>query len=232
MQRLTLDELLLVTDTPINQFKALRIRKQLALAFGRSDAYASLTYVELDGVALMLADALAESHGRQFAARVVRVYWDVWGAVVARAEADASQAAKFCVVDFTTADGKSAHLVCGAGGVISDEEIAAKTAATPQAAGAEAKRIVCVNLTRLIRFMRENGARHGINLIDSPFLPAAPDDQRTIDLLTPWAEARARAIEMVGAMKVKDEKAAARAGLLARAALEAYMPKPEGVPLQ
>ncbi len=196
MQRLTLDELLLVTDTPINQFKALRIRKQLALAFGRSDAYASLAYVELDGVALMLADALAESHGRQFAARVVRVYWDVWGAVVARAEADASQAAKFCVVDFTTADGKSAHLVCGAGGVISDEEIAAKTAATPQAAGAEAKRIVCVNLTRLIRFMREHAARHGIDLLRSSFLPPA-DDPRTIDLLWPWAEARGRAIEMV-----------------------------------
>src|ERR1700732_3277164 len=111
MQRLTLDELLLVTDTPINAFKALRIRKQLALAFGRSDAYASLSYVKLDGVALMLA----ESHGRQFAA----------------------------------------HLVCGAGG-IADEEIAAKIAATPQAGGAEAKRIVCVNLTRLIRFMREH----------------------------------------------------------------------------
>ena len=227
MQRLSLDELLLITKTQINAFKALRIRKQLALAFGRSDAYASLSYVKLDGVALMLA----ESHGRQFAAQVVRVYWDIWGAVVAHAESDASQAAKFCVVDFTTKDGKAAHLVCGAGG-ISDEEIAAKIAATPQAGGAEAKRIVCVNLTRLIRFMRENGARHGINLIDSPFLPAAPDDQRTIDLLTPWAEARARAIEMVGAMKVKDEKAAARAGLLARAALEAYMPKPEGVPLQ
>jgi hypothetical protein len=89
---------------------------------------------------------------------------------------------------------------------------------------------VCVNLTRLIRFMRENGARHGINLMDS-FLPW-PDEQRTIDLLTPWTEARGRAIEMGGAMKVKDEKAAARAGMLARSALEAYMPKPEGVTVQ
>jgi hypothetical protein len=230
MQRLSLNEVLLVTDTPINEFKALRIRKQLALAFGRSDAYASLSYVELDGVGLLLADALAESHGRQFAAHAVRVYWDIWGFVVARAEADPSQAAKFCIVDFMTKSGKAANLVCGAGGVISDEEIAAQLAATPQAAGAEATRIVCVNLTRLIRFMRENGARHGINLM-GPFLPW-PDDQRTIDLLAPWTEARARAIEMVGAMTAKDEKAATRAGTLARSALEAYLPKPEGVTVQ
>ncbi len=230
MPRLTLDELLKVTATDVRLFKQLRARKQLAMAFGRSDAYVSLSYVALDGVGFMLADALAKSHGRKFAAQVVRVYWDVWGMVTAYAAADPSKAANFCIVDFRTADGKAAHMVCGASGEISAEYIALELASTPQAAGAEADRIVCVNVSRLVRFMIDQGARNGINLLGA-FLPP-PDDPRTIDLIKPGTVARQHALEVIEAIKAGDEKAAAKAGLLARSAIEAMFTIPSGATLQ
>jgi hypothetical protein len=155
----------------------------------------------------------------------------VWGQCVAISEADASQPVNFCIVDFRDKRGKTAHMVCGAAGNVSQDYIALKLASTPQAAGADAERIVCVNVTRLIRFMRETGAKHGINLIGSSFLPP-PDDPRTAALLAPCTEAREQAVEVVEALKAGDEQRAKRAGMLARSALEAMIPMPEGTRLQ
>ena len=132
------------------------------MAFGQRDAYASLRYLGLDGVALLLADTVTKSHGRPFAAAAIRTHWDTWGEVVAHAEANPAQPANFCIVDFRLPGGKAGHMVCGATGAIDEEALALRLAMTPQAKGAEPERIVCVNVTRLIRFMRETAAGHGI----------------------------------------------------------------------
>jgi hypothetical protein len=227
MRMMTLDELLTATATTFNVLKQWRHRDQIALSFGQRFAYASLRYLPLDGIGLLLADAVAKSHGRTFAAQAVRVHWDTWAEVVAHAEDDPTRPANFCVVDFRLADGKQGHMVCGAAGAIDEEALALRLAMTPQAKGAEPERIVCVNVARLIRFMRENAARHGIDLLDR-FLPP-PGDPALVDLLAPWKAAKESAIDMARALRRKDEIAAERAGALVRSALEG---KPGGATVQ
>ena len=95
--RLSLAELLTVTDTDQGMLKAWRRRNHVALAFGRTDAYESMSYIALDAVAILLADTLAKSYRRTFAAHLVRVYWDIWGYAVAHAEADPSKPSHFVV---------------------------------------------------------------------------------------------------------------------------------------
>ena len=51
-------------------------------------------------------------------------------------------------------------------------------------------------------------------------------------MLTPWTEARYHAIDVLKAFRKGDEEAAARAGKLARSALETYAGRPEGTSVQ
>jgi hypothetical protein len=90
--RLTLDELLTITDTSEDALKSMRRRGQIALAFGRSDAFRSLWYLPVDAVAMLLTMALAKVYGAGIAAQMVRMFGGAWLTVVAQAEADFSRA--------------------------------------------------------------------------------------------------------------------------------------------
>jgi len=92
MRRLTLAELLTVTALEKNNFKTMRRRDLIALAFGRRHAYDSLSYVELDAAAIMLTETLAKAYGRETATRLVRVDSDRWAEAVAMYELDSHPA--------------------------------------------------------------------------------------------------------------------------------------------
>jgi hypothetical protein len=224
--RLTLRQLLDISGTTDPMLKALRLRHQLSLAFGQSQAFESLSYVPLDCVALLLNATLAKSYARNFAASLTRVWWPEWTEVAAYAEADPDKPANFHVVDFTIPGGKAGHMVAGSQGDV--DVVRMLSFRAPK--GAQPERETKVNLIPLIRFVRDNAARHGVDLL-MPFVPPA-GDPRLADLIAPWREARERTVDMLKAIRRSDEEGAARAGKLARSALEAYAGRPEGVAVQ
>jgi hypothetical protein len=222
LRRLTLTEILRVTAIPMADFKSLRSRGQLGLAFGRCDAYDGLSYVELDGLGLLVAGTLAGTYSRTFAAQLTRVWWDVWVHVAARAEAT-NEPAHFCVVQFINPRGEQAHMVCGAYGNITDDAIAQRLEMLPQAEGSVGVTLTAaVNVTDLIAFMRKTATKEGIDLREAFVWP--PDDPRTIELLKPWEEACDRMpMELITKGK---EILARRAGRAARATIEERIAKP------
>jgi hypothetical protein len=224
--RLTLREVLDITATTDPMLKALRTRNQLALAFGQSHAYESLRYVPLDCVAILLNATLAKSYARNFAAQLTRVYWDAWTETVAYAEADPEKPAHFHVIDVTAPNGKAGHCFAGSQGEVDVPKL--MSLRVPH--GATLDRETKINVVPLIRFIRTSAARLGIDLL-SPFVPPF-GDPRLAQLLAPWAEARLHAVDMLKAIRRSDEEAAARAGKLARSALEAYAGRPEGATVQ
>lgn len=185
-------EILAATATSLEHLKTLRRRDHVALAFGRRFAYDSLSYIGLDAVALMLADTLAQSYDRPTAAGLVRTDGDRWAEAVAMAEAFPERPAQYCVIDFRDANGKLAHLSCATNSTDNDE-IAAKLSMTPQAYGATALRLSCVNLQPLRRFIIQNGAKHGVDLTH-PFLPPF-DSKEFKELFAPYVAVRDGAID-------------------------------------
>src|SRR4051812_25911156 len=93
MPLLTLQQVLTLTETSFQKFQTLRRadRDQIAMAFGRRTAAASLSYIPADCIGMLLVDALGESYGGKltFPAQLVRVYGDVWLQCIAYAEAEA-----------------------------------------------------------------------------------------------------------------------------------------------
>lgn len=218
MRSLTLKQTTTISGTPKGALDSLRQRGHFAGAFGRSDAYESLGWIPLDSFAIFLNDTLAERYPRAEAAQIVRIHCDVWSAAVAMAEEHPDQPALFCVVDFYPG-GKRAHLCCATTSTNLDE-IAQRVAMTPQALGAIAKRISSVNATRLIKWLRGNAAKHGIDL-STPFLPPV-NSPEFAEIFAPYVDVRDAAIATVKQRKAKAELAK-MAGQRARAALEARL---------
>jgi hypothetical protein len=208
MPRLSLQDVLTATGTPFPKFQTLRRRNQIGLAFGRNVATASLSYVPVDCIGLMLVDALAESYPNAFAALLVRCHFDGWGYVVAEAEANPDHDASFCVVDLERErDGQKVHFVAGASDL-------------PSATGYVAVRVTCTNVSRLLRFVRKRAAEHDIDL-SAAFLPP-PNSKIFSDLMRPYVEIRDEALVEVNNRK-KRETVAAKIGEKARTAFEALM---------
>src|SRR5947207_1593656 len=149
MPRLSLQDVLTATGTPFPQFQTLRRRNQIGLAFGRNVATASLSYVPVDCIGLMLVDALAESYPNAFAAVLVRCHFDGWGYVVAEAEANPDHDASFCVVDLERErDGQKAHFVAGASDLVNPQALVTNLMkVTPSATGYVAVRVTCTNVS-------------------------------------------------------------------------------------
>jgi hypothetical protein len=190
----------------------MRRRGQVALAFGRNDAFRSLWYLPVDAVAMLLTMALAKVYGASAASQTVRLFGDAWLAVVARAEADFATDALFAVVDFIGSGGRSAHMACGAHAA-TPEAIAAAVAKSPAAQGYVAERINAVNVSHIIRMVRTAAARHGIDLTDR-FLPA-PGTAEFAELMAPYKQQEIGIVE-VGARR-KREASARRIGEQVRA---------------
>jgi hypothetical protein len=154
---------LLATALDMESLKTLRRRDQLALAFGRRHCYESLSYVELDAAAIMLADILTKTYGRDIAAQIVRVHCDKWAEAVALFEVDYSTPGVFVVADFKTRDGQDGHLTV-ATNTTDIEAIAKALKSHPAAFGHNLHRITMVDMAPLIRFVQETGAGHDIDL--------------------------------------------------------------------
>lgn len=190
----------------VENLKAYRRRDQIALAFGRRDAFASLQYLEIDAVSVLLADELAVSFGRTMAAQLTRVHCDKWAEVVAVSEATKSPA-YFWVGEFEKG-GKRSHLVAGA--ATSDVNVV-RQKMQAQARGYQYVRVIPVDVTEIIARVRANAESAGFKMRD-PFLPA-PDSKAFADIFDNYSKARDRAID--------EADQARRAGLLARAKVEA-----------
>jgi hypothetical protein len=198
------------SDLSVENLKALRRRDHVALAFGRRDAYASLKYLEIDPVAVLLADKLAPPFGRSVAAQMVRMHCDQWAQVVAVAETTKTPA-YFWVCEFEK-DGKRSHLVAGA---TTSDVNQIRQAMQPQARDYQFSQAIPVDITGIIARVRANTKSAGFDYSD-PFLPA-PDSKAFKEIFQPYTEIRDRAVATF-----KDQAdQARRAGLLARAKVEA-----------
>ena len=216
MRRFPLRDILTATATRETELKNLQNREQVAFAFGRGieGPFGSLSFVEVDGIGLLLAAALAKTHGRTLAAQLVRVHWPVWLHAVSVADA-AMKPSLFCIADFIERSGRAAHLACGS--TAEFDQIAEALAAAPESAGLRAERLTCINLTRLCEFQRVTAAQNGIDMLDR-FLPP-PDDPRLQALLAQGADLVEDAVVAVRLKKNRDALARA-AGQRARALAE------------
>lgn len=171
MPLLSLQQVLALTGTPFPKFQTLRRRDQIAMAFGRRLAAASLSYIPADCVGMLLVATLGEAYGDKltFPAQLVRVYGDMWLECVARAEAPGSNHpdVHFCVIDLEReSDGKTGHMVAGSTAMAPEQT--AFTVGQPQ--GWVQTRINSVNVSVLIRRIRRAAVKEQIDL-DAPFMP-------------------------------------------------------------
>lgn len=161
-------------------------RSQVALAFGRSNIYRSLGYLDLDVVAWMLCELLGESLNRTLAARVVRDQWGIWMRLVAQADASPERVFWY-ITTYTDAEGKTQHMTLGSlldpdspgalHAIASD--IRARTGVTLQ-------KYFCLDVTETLRRVRERAAEAGFDF-SAPFLPAQGD--ALDELLQPFDDA-------------------------------------------
>jgi hypothetical protein len=223
MRRLTQAELLTAAAFDRNLLKTLHHRKQVALAFGRDACYLSLSYVELDAAAIMLADTLTKVYGRDVAAQLVRVHCDKWAEAVALFESDPKSPGIFFIADFENGKGKDTHLT-GATNTTDIEVVAKEIKKQPQAAGHNLLRVNLVNMAPLIREAQKIGAAHGINLLD-PWVPKHGSPE-FIEMFSPYADARDAAIKKVSA----ERTVMVKAGVAVRAKFEQEIEVAHGDP--
>jgi hypothetical protein len=179
MPTLTLQQVLTLSGTSFEKFKSLRRREQIAMAFGRRHAAASLSYIPADCVGMLLVATLGEAYGDKltFPAQLVRVYGDTWLECVAHAEAergsDNPRDVSFCVIDLEReSDGKKGHRVAASMGVAPEQT--AFTVGQPE--GWVQTRINCVNVSVLIRRIRKAAVAEQIDLT-APFMPPPGTDE-------------------------------------------------------
>lgn len=212
MRRLTLAELLTVTALEKNNFKTMRRRNLIALAFGRQHAYDSLSYIELDAAALMLGDTLAKAYGREQATQLIRVYSDKWAEAIAMHELS-DKPAYFVVGDFKHKEtGKLTHLT-GASNSLDDVQAGLIKAAGPDYTPLS---VNGVNVAPLIDFIKETGKAHDIDL-SAPWLPKY-GTAKFKELFAPYVDARNAAI--LKAARRTEEQEVARAGRAVRAMID------------
>jgi hypothetical protein len=189
---------MLITNIGQEQLKSMRRRGQFAAAFSCSTALATMRYTAADAVALLLSAELARTYGAKPAAQLVLM---LGGAVLrAISEAESSSAdAVVGIADLTRdSDGRRAHLACGAAAV--------------GAEGFATERVVACNISRLVRRVRVEAERAGIDL-SAPFMPT-PDSAEFSAILASYAE-----LDLVVEAGARRKRLAdaRRAGELARA---------------
>jgi hypothetical protein len=175
MQRLTLSELLSITDIGGEQLKSMRRRGQFAAAFSCATASAALRYTASDCVAVLLASELAKSFGAKPAAELALMF----GSAVLRAIADAEHGTTDAMLGIAElageSDSRSAYVACSAADVGVE--------------GYTVERVVTVNVSRLIRAVRDNAKRVGIDL-SSEFMPA-PTSTEFSEIMASYSELQA-----------------------------------------
>jgi hypothetical protein len=214
MRPITFPEFLAATDLNNERIKVLRQRDQIALAFGRSEAYQSLGYIELDAVAHGLAEVLADKLDRTLAANIVRDLWGVWTRIAAQAE---TRPAFLFVIEYEDKKGRRDYMVLGkhTDSVLEARAVVMKLGLTP-------KNYFIVDMPDLLATVRRLADQAGYDF-KAPFLPPF-GSAKLEEVLEPFKETD-RAV-VVTTDKAKQERAeqARRAGIMARATIEANLP--------
>jgi hypothetical protein len=208
MRRLSQAELLTATALDKESLKTLRRRDQVALAFARRHCYESLGYVALDAAAIMLADTLTKTYGRDTAAQIVRVHCDKWAEAIALYEIDSLTDGVFAVGDFEIGNGQDGHLAVATN--TKDMEVIAQALKShPAAFGHNLYRITTVDMAPLIQFVQNTGEAHDIRLYESW---APPHGSREFaELFASYADERDAAIEKISAKRMEKVGDKARA---------------------
>ena len=224
MRSVKFAELLAASALNIQRLKVLRQRRQVALAFGRSDCYESLGYVELDAVAALLADALTDKLDRDLAVEIVLDQWGTWARVVALAEKIRPAPAFFYVIGYEDAKGRRGNLTLGSRLDSRERENLVAIAADIQKRFSVAARdFVVVEMASILADARRNAKAKGYDFSDK-FLPVW-GDPKLEEILRPFDETRPdRAIVITEREKDNVAEDARRAGIMARAIVEAKLP--------
>jgi hypothetical protein len=179
MKTLTLKEVRAITGMSYDDVKNRRRKDQVAGAFGLRTLLDSDQYVPIDCVALMLRDEISKAFGGTEAAQLIRMYGDTLARIVADAEEfPNTSAAWVSVICFQwLSDGKEAPTL------VPFSVIESTSTGTPDFDAAWSKSI---NVAYIIRRVRENAKKHGIDLSEK-FMPA-PGSNELEELLEPYGE--------------------------------------------
>jgi hypothetical protein len=221
MRIITFSELLAVMGLDVHRLKVLRQREQIALSFGRSDAYNALNYLPLDAVAHRLADVLAEKLPRPLAAEIVRDQWGIWSRVVAVAEAaPAGMPVLFYVVEYEDQKKRRGHMTLGSTLDSRDDGNLLRLAADIQKrTGVIARSYVAVEMGSILADVRAAASKARVDFSAS-FLPPLGSEQLA-EVLKPYDDsAPDRAVVITPKDKAEASDAAKRAGIMGRAIVE------------
>jgi hypothetical protein len=208
MRSITFAELLAATGLDNQRLKVLRQRNQVGLAFGRDVCFESLGYIELDAVAHVLANGLAERIGRTDAAAFVRDQWPSWTVAAAIAEKVKPEPVHYFVVNYVDQKGRPGRLpVCAR-----QWDLHAIANDVRARFGVNPKDYVAMDMTEIISEVRRAAKAHGYDFSE-PFLPPW-GDPRLVEILQPFDAGPDR-------ITVVTLKEAKRGGVLGRAKIEA-----------
>jgi hypothetical protein len=208
MRSISFPEFLAASGLDNQRLKVLRSRRQVALSFGRDQAYESLGYIELDVVAPVLADGLAGRIGRRDAAALVLNQWPSWTAAAAIAEEVKPEPVHYFVVNYLDQKGRPGRLpVC-----TRQWDLRAIANDVRRRFGVNPKDYVAMDMTEVISEVRRAARAHGFDFSE-PLLPLWGDPQLA-EILKPFDAGPDR-------ITVVTPKEAKRGGVLGRAKIEA-----------
>jgi hypothetical protein len=207
------------TGLDVDRLKVQRQRGQTVRAFGGSDVYASLGFIELDVVAVRLLDVLAKELNLTLAAQVVRDQWGVWSRVVALAESNPAPMFWY-VIEYETKKGERWHLTVGSElDSRSEVNLGAIARDLYERAGVLAKSFVVVEMQSVLADVRA-AAKHAKHDFSQAFLPPYGSEELA-EILKPFDEDMPdRAIVVSNSTSAKASERARRAGMVARDAVE------------
>lgn len=223
MRSISYSEFRTTADLDNQRLKVLRQRDQVVRAFGGSDIYESLGYIELDVVAVRLADVLSEKLHRTLAAEIVRDQWAVWSRVVAVAEAKPGPVFWY-IVEYETKKGERWHLTVGSE-LDSRSEVNLRALAEDirQRAAVTAKSYVVVEIQSVLDDVRAAAKKAKVDFSASFLPPYGSDELEAV--LQPFDDTSPdRAIVVSDKGKAAAADVARRTGILARANVEAKLP--------
>lgn len=212
MKSLKIDELLKIQKMSMNLAKQYNNRQHAALAFGRDQMLRSFGYLDIDTVALSLAELLAGQYGKGRAAHMVKDGWGVWMRVVAAADAEPERATFWYICSFTDARGKRQYMTLGSQ-LDPDQpgNLYRIAADIRDRTGVALKNYSCIDMTKVLARVRAQAAEAGFDFSES-FLPPL-GDPRLEELLKPYDEAAMpdRAVVIDNAIAKRLQRAGAKA---------------------
>ena len=163
---------------------------------------------------------------RALAAKIVRDQWGIWARVVAVAETlPAGAPALFYVIEYKDQKGRRGHMTVGSTLDSREEQNLRDIAADiHKRTGVIARSYVVVELQSVLADVRRNAKNAGYDWSD-PFLPLY-GDPRLEEILKPYDDSAPDRAIVIGNPKAvtREAERARRAGILARANVEANLP--------